>query len=85
MFLNSYLPTLDLHGMDREITRILVKEFISDQQYLGSTKVLIIHGRGTGILRKTVREVLSRDKKVEKYYIDFFNEGCTIVELKKKS
>ena len=27
-------PTLDLHGMDREISRILVNEFIPTQAYL---------------------------------------------------
>ena len=78
-------PSLDLHGLDREITRILVNEFISDHYKMGNEKVIIIHGKGTGILRKTVHEVLKNNTYVEKYYLDFFNYGSTIVTIKKKS
>lgn len=85
MFLESIYPSLDLHGMDREITRILVKEFVQDQFQLGTEKLYIIHGRGTGVLRNEVQQVLSKLKIVKRFYIDFFNDGCTVVELKKKS
>lgn len=78
-------PSLDLHGLDREITRILVNEFINDHYKMGTEKVIIIHGKGTGILRKTVHEVLKNNNYVEKYYLDFFNDGSTIVTIKKKS
>jgi len=77
-------PSLDLHGMDREITRILVNEFIYDHYRMGSPKVVIIHGRGTGILKKTVHEVLKRNKYIESFYLDFFNIGTTVVSIKKK-
>ena len=78
-------PSLDLHGLDREITRILVNEFINDHYKMGTEKVIIIHGKGMGILRKTVHEVLKNNNYVEKYYLDFFNDGSTIVTIKKKS
>jgi len=78
-------PTLDLHGMDREITRILVNEFIDDHYKMGIEKIVIVHGKGTGILRKTVQEVLRKSKKVEKFYIDFFNDGSTVVTIKKNN
>ncbi len=81
--LPSSLPSLDLHGMDREITRILVHEFIRDHHKMGTEKVMIIHGIGTGVLRKTVQEVLKKEKFVENFYIDFFNVGTTIVTLRK--
>ena len=83
--LYNNLPSLDLHGLDREITAILVNEFISDNYKLGNGKVVIIHGKGTGILKKTVHETLKKNKNVLKYYIDFFNDGTTIVEIKIKS
>ncbi len=76
-------PSLDLHGMDREITRILVNEFIYDHYRMGSNKVVIIHGRGTGILKKTVHDVLKKNKYVENFYLDFFNIGTTVVSIKK--
>ncbi len=77
------VPSLDLHGMDREITKILVKEFIRDHYKMGYEKVIIIHGIGTGVLKKTVQEVLNKEKLVENFYLDFFNIGTTVVTLKK--
>lgn len=80
--LNQNLPSLDLHGETKEVTRILVNEFISDNIKMGNHKVFIIHGIGTGTLKKEVHEVLKNDKRIEKFYLDFFNEGCTIVKIK---
>lgn len=75
---------LDLHGETREIARILIEEFIRDSIKMGEEKVKIIHGIGTGVLKKEVQKVLKNNKNVEKSYIDFFNIGQTIVVLKKK-
>lgn len=81
--LESNVPTIDLHGEDRKSSELLVKQFLNDLVKLKLEKGIIIHGIGTGILKKQVHEVLKRDKRVEKYYINFFNIGCTVVELKK--
>lgn len=75
---------LDLHGETREIARILIEEFIRDSIKMGEEKVKIIHGIGTGVLKKEVQKVLKNNKNVEKSYIDFFNIGQTIVILNKK-
>ena len=75
---------LDLHGETREIARILIEEFIRDSIKMGEEKVKIIHGIGTGVLKKEVQKVLKNNKNVEKSYIDFFNIGQTIVVLKEK-
>ena len=82
--LNNNLPSLDLHGENREVTRILVKQFISDNIKMGNYKICIIHGIGTGILKREVRNVLENDERVKDFYIDFFNVGTTIVELQEK-
>ena len=79
------LPSLDLHGENREVTRVLVKQFISDNIKMGKYKICIIHGIGTGILKKEVRNILENDARVDKLYIDFFNVGTTIVELREKN
>ena len=82
--LNNNLPSLDLHGENREVARILVDEFISDSIKMGNYKICIIHGIGTGILKNEVRNFLKNDARVKNFYIDFFNIGTTIVELQEK-
>ena len=79
---NENLPSIDLHGENRDTSRILVKQFIDDNIKIGNHKISIIHGIGSGILKKEVHNLLKKDKRVEKYYVDFFNIGCTIVILK---
>jgi len=76
------LRKLDLHGETRETARILIKEFIDDSIKMGTYKVLIIHGIGSGILRNETRDVLKHDERIERFYIDFFNVGSTVVEIK---
>ena len=78
------LPSLDLHGEYSFSSEVLVKEFINDQISLHNKKCCIIHGIGEGIVKKTVHKVLKNDKRIKAYYIDFFNPGCTIVEIKEK-
>ena len=79
----SNIPSLDLHGETVDTARILINEFITDNIILGNYKLLIIHGIGKGIIKKETHRVLKSDKRVEKFYVDFFNIGSTIVEIKK--
>ena len=82
--LYSMLPTLDLHGYDREYARIAIDEFIYDNYKIKNQKVVIIHGNGMGIIKKVTGEVLKRNKYVEEYKIDNFNSGMTVVTIRKK-
>lgn len=79
----SNMPSIDLHGMDREIARILVQEFIRDNYKMQNYELLIIHGIGSGILKKEIHELLRCNKQVEQYKLDNFNSGCTLVRLKR--
>ena len=83
MMFYSQLPTLDLHGYDRDYARILICEFLEDHHKLKSNKVVIIHGIGSGILKKMTQNTLKKNKYVLEYKIDNFNDGMTIVTLKK--
>ena len=85
MTLYNNLPSLDLHGEDREYARIVINDFIRDHYQIQSEKIIIIHGIGTGILRKTTQDTLRKNKLVKSYRIDFFNPGTTIVELHKRN
>lgn len=80
VFTNN-LPSLDLHGFDRETARVAINDFIRDNKIMKNDTILIIHGRGTGILRKTTHDTLRANKCVKEYQIDFFNEGSTIVRI----
>lgn len=80
--LYSNLPTLDLHGENRDYAKILINDFIYDNYREKNYKIIIVHGNGQGILKKTTQEVLKKNKYVLQYKIDNFNVGQTIVQLK---
>lgn len=78
------LPSIDLHGFDRDYARITINEFINDNYIMHQEKVIIIHGIGSGILKTTVHNTLKNNHLVKNYKLDNFNVGTTIVELIKK-
>ena len=80
----SNIPSLDLHGMDRDYARILINDFIEDNYNSKNKNVVIIHGNGTGIIKKTTQDTLKKNKYVESYKIDNFNTGQTLVAIRKK-
>lgn len=81
----SSLPSLDLHGEIRDSARVLVKEFLEDNYKLRNNRVVIVHGVGTGALKNEVHQVLKNSKIVEKYHLNHYNVGCTMVYLKGRS
>lgn len=82
--LYNNLPSIDLHGIDREYARILINDFVRDNYIAKNYKITIVHGNGTGVIKKTTQETLKQNKYVEDYKIDNFNAGMTIVTLRKK-
>ena len=80
----DFLPSIDLHGMDRVCARIKTEEFINDSIKLKNKRVVIIHGIGSGILRKEIADYLRHDKRVKEYKLDFMNPGCTVISLEDK-
>lgn len=83
IFMMRY-PQMDLHGYDRDSARMMVNDFVRDNYFLGNEWIVIIHGKGTGIVRKEVHETLKVNKLVLEYKTDNFNDGCTMVRLIKK-
>lgn len=80
IFIDSY-PKLDLHGFDRESARVAVNDFIKDNIKLKNEIVVIIHGIGSGIVKGSVQEALTKNKYVLGYKLFPYNIGCTIVHL----
>lgn len=83
IFINS-LPTLDLHGYDRDTARVKILEFIDDNIAMGNEFITIVHGVGSGVLRKETDAVLKRSKKVIEHQIFRMNNGCTIAKIIKR-
>lgn len=82
MNLYSQCPTLDLHGFDRDYARIMINDFIRDCYIMKERQAVIIHGVGSGVLRKTTKETLKANSYVVDAKLDIFNGGQTIVSLK---
>lgn len=78
----DYLPKIDLHGYDSISAKIKVEEFINDNIKLKNKKIIIIHGIGEGIVKKSVYEILKRSKSVVSYKLNWNNPGITEVNLK---
>ena len=84
IMLYDNLPSLDLHGIDRDYAKILINEFIKDNYKIKNNRVIIIHGIGTGIIKKTTQETLKKNTLVENFKIDNFYPGITVVNIVKK-
>lgn len=76
------LPSIDLHGLDRDSARVKVIDFIKDNIILKNDVICIVHGIGSGALKGEVHNTLKSNKKVLDYKLFYNNTGCTIVKLK---
>ncbi|PYZ97279.1 endonuclease MutS2 [Alteribacter lacisalsi] len=76
---------LDLRGERFEDAMLLVDKYLDDALLAGYHQVSIIHGKGTGALRKGVQEKLKRHRNVTATRMGGMNEGgsgVTVAELK---
>ncbi|MEG1457369.1 MAG: Smr/MutS family protein [Bacilli bacterium] len=75
------LPHLDVHGLDRLTTIMLLKDFINDNIILKNKYIVVVHGKGTGALKEEITAYLKRCKNIKSYYLSSYNIGQTIIEL----
>ena len=76
------IPSIDLHGFDRDYARIKINEFINDNKKMKNEIITIIHGRGLGILKEETLKTLKSNKNVIDYRLFYNNTGMTIVKIK---
>lgn len=76
------VPSLDIHGYDRFGAVAMIDNFIDNQLRIREKKVIIVHGKGEGILKKATHDYLKSDRRVLSYKINNYNDGETIVILK---
>ena len=58
----KHLPSLDLHGFDRDTARVKTLEFINDNKKMKNEIICIVHGRGTGIVKNEIHNTLKNNK-----------------------
>lgn len=78
-------PELDLRGERFEDAILKVEKYIDDALLAGYSKVSIIHGKGTGALRKGVQEYAKRHPAIASYRQGAVGEGgsgVTVIEFK---
>ena len=76
---------LDIRGMETLEAESVVENFISAAVMGRLDTVTIIHGKGTGALRKAVHDILRRNKAVKTFRLGVYGEGesgVTVVTLK---
>lgn len=84
-FIDPFLynvPHLDIHGYDRYGAVAMIKNFIENNLRIEQKKLVIVHGKGTGVLKNATHEYLKHDKRVLEFKTNNYNDGETIVILK---
>ncbi len=76
---------IDLRGLDAEEACYRTDKYLDEAYMSNLGEVTIVHGKGTGILRKAINDMLKRHPHVKSYRLGAYGEGgdgVTIVELK---
>lgn len=77
-------PEVDLRGMDAIEAICVLERYLDEAMRSNLKQVRIIHGKGTGVLRKAVHDSLKRNKFVKKHRLGMYGEGedgVTIAEF----
>ncbi len=81
----AFDTNLDIRGKYANEIEELLENFIYDGHINNISVLSVVHGKGTGSLRKAVHSLLKRNKFVNSFRLGNWNEGdsgVTIVELK---
>ena len=76
---------LDIRGLETLEAESVVENFLSAAVMAHLETVTIIHGKGTGALRKAVHAILRRSRAVKDFRLGVYGEGesgVTVVTLK---
>ena len=75
----------DVRGLIGDDAIFVVDKFLDDAVLSGLENIRIIHGKGTGALRKALWDYFKRDPRIKSYRLGTFGEGdagVTVVTLK---
>ncbi|MBY0754882.1 endonuclease MutS2 [Clostridium sardiniense] len=83
--LSNIESRVDLRGMDSEEACFRADKYLDDAYMANLGEVTIVHGKGTGVLRKAINDMLKRHPHVKSYRLGVYGEGgdgVTIAILK---
>ena len=83
---SSVSTEINLLGKTVDEAIAILDKYLDDAYLAHLSKVRVVHGKGTGALRKGVHDYLRHNKRVASYRLGEFGEGdagVTIVEFKK--
>jgi len=80
MVQNDLPDEIDLRGKTAQEAREAVRDLIDQAALAGRAEVRVIHGRGTGAVRKAVRDELTKHPLVDEQVSDSA-DGATVVRL----
>ncbi|MFN3873031.1 MAG: endonuclease MutS2 [Ignavibacterium sp.] len=75
---------LDIRGKRADEAEYEIIKFVDDAYQAGLDRAEILHGKGTGALKKLVKEILSSHSGVKNFYfapIELGGDGITIIEF----
>lgn len=81
---HNFHQDIDVRGMRGDEAVDAVMHFIDDAILVGMSRVRILHGTGSGILRQLIRQYLAtvpNVKKAKDEHVQFGGSGITVVDL----
>lgn len=82
----SFDTRLSVRGMSREEADDAVTKFLDEARMVGSAELTIVHGKGGGVLRRALWDMLRKDSRIEAFNLAEAaagGSGVTVVKLKK--
>ncbi|MBQ7324196.1 MAG: Smr/MutS family protein, partial [Clostridia bacterium] len=83
--IKDFSTELDIRGMNGDDGCFTVDRYLDTAKMAGVHTVRIIHGKGTGALRKALWAVFQTDPRIASYRYGNYGEGdlgVTVIELK---
>ena len=80
----TFKPDIDIRGQRVEEAISKIQEFIDEAIMFEVGQLRILHGKGHGILKQTIRDFLRAEPMVKSYkdeHVDFGGAGITVVNL----
>ncbi|HBY20370.1 MAG TPA: endonuclease MutS2, partial [Clostridiales bacterium] len=82
--IQSLMPEINLIGKHVGDALYELDKFLDDTSLSNAETIRVVHGKGTGVLRKAIQEYLKSDRRVKLYRTGAYGEGdlgVTIVEM----